>query len=128
MNKTTNCFTKAGFNSIPAAKDCEEEDKLTLSEYRKNGKNSKNMKQFVEDAKLEDYLEIDIDICIAEHPSDAHILEDARKKKKKHEIDKVKDEGNEEKKNEGHPKSSHDEIIKALQTNGNEFQFQGNVY
>lgn len=93
------------------------------------GKKSKNNEQFVEDAKLEDYLEIDIDVCITELPSDAHILEDTwKKKEKKHEIDKVNDEGNEEKKNEEHPKSSHDDIIKALQTNGNEIQCQGNVY
>lgn len=50
-----------------------------------------------EDVKLEDYLEIENDVCIAEHTNDDNILERVRKKHKVENADEEEnseDEGN----------------------------------
>lgn len=124
VNETTikNCFSKAGFKNTPSASDCEEE--LPLSELKETWGKLKEYGTICEDAKLEEYLEIDNNMCIAELPNDDDILESVRNN---NEVEKVDDEENEEVENECVLKPSHNDMINAFETIRHGFQFQENV-
>lgn len=73
----TNCFAKAGFK-IPEEMQDDDEDneKITLAELMKKWKKLKQAVPNCEEVELEDYLQIDDDVTVAEYPDENDILND----------------------------------------------------
>lgn len=89
---------------------------MKLSEFKRNGENSK-----IWGKKFEEYLDVDNNICIAEHPNEADIWESVQKN---YEVDEVIDEENKVEESQWLLKSLHETWSKRLKQLDSDFNFK----
>jgi hypothetical protein len=115
------CFSTAGFSSDSVGWD--EEDELQLSELKKEWARLRDCNQISEGIELEDYLEIDKEVEIAEYPTDADILDSVTNGDNA----VIENEEDDENETDSVVKPSEDNMLSAFETIRRGLQFCENV-